>query len=101
MKIVESPVCYRDASELREVGYGDIAALLGAEGVPLEIVHVGHDRVLHIRTFDYEEGLKKPLVQRDTWWFDGLNRSAVEPVSVKGAMVVVRPDGSRFTWISR
>jgi hypothetical protein len=101
VKIVELPVGYRDTADLRAAGYGDYASLIDAAGVPLEVVHIGHDRVVHIRTFDYEEGLAQPLVQRDIWWFDVLKQPIIEPVAVRGALIAIHPDGSRHTWIER
>jgi hypothetical protein len=89
VKIVEDPVGYRNTADLRADGHMDYASLIDATGLPLEVVHIGHDRVLHIRTFDYEEGLARPLVQRDIWWFDVLTQPIIEPVTVRGAMIAI------------
>jgi hypothetical protein len=98
-KIVEMPVWYRDTADMREAGHGDYAALIEAMGLPLELIHLGRDRVLHIREFDYAEGHEKPLEQRDTWWLDALDRplSALRCTGI----IAVHPDGSRHMWISR
>jgi hypothetical protein len=99
MKIVESPSRYRNASDMREAGYEGVADLIESAGLPLEILHIIHDRVLRIISWDYEEGQEKPLTERSTWWFDVLGQPHVEPCSVMGALIAVHPDGSRHTWI--
>jgi hypothetical protein len=99
VKISESPSRYRDTSDMREAGYKGVADLIESVGLPLEILHITHDRVLWVISWDYKEGQEKPITERSTWWFDVMGQPTVEPCSVMGALIAVHPDGSRHTWI--
>jgi hypothetical protein len=71
-----------------------VASLIDEVGLPLEIVQIANDRVVYIGAFDYEEGLEKPLVHRQLWWFEELGKPLPTSVVVKGVVMAVYPNGS-------
>jgi hypothetical protein len=91
---------YRDTHELRRSRelhrYRPdwMASLIDDVGLPLEIVQMANDRVVHISAFDYAEGLEKPLALRQLWWFEALGKPVPTSVVVQGAVMAVYPDGS-------
>jgi hypothetical protein len=59
---------YQDAADISTGGgYEYITELIRTEGVPLEILHIGHGRIWQLDAFDYEEGQEKPLTWQQRW----------------------------------
>jgi hypothetical protein len=86
---------YRDAAEMCAGGGNEwLASLVDTAGLPLEVIHILHDRVLHIDALDYEEGREEPMTRHSRWWWDVLGRAPGPPGSVENAIIAVYPDGS-------
>jgi hypothetical protein len=92
---------YCDTTELCEGGgFEWIGSLLDTVGLPLEIIHIAHDRVFQVDAFDYEAGQAKPMTRQSMWRWEVLECPPPPQVSVEHAIMAVHPDGSWHTVVS-
>ena len=92
---------YANVQEIRDAGLDKLADEVETFGVPLEHLHFVDDEVAIILALDYEEGRAKPLVKRNKWFYDVVQRGfrlADARIPWRYRDIVVTPDG---TWITR
>jgi hypothetical protein len=86
---------YQDAAAIcASGGYEWVADLVRTEGLPLEILHIGHGRLWQLDVLDYEEGQEQPLTWVQRYWWEVLHQPPSLSTGWPQYMIVaVGPDG--------